>query len=346
MQPFNPILLKLVRQSLGESQKEFAEKVLGARQALLSKYENGVIVPPPDAMARLAAGTGYPQAFFCQDAMELPSGLVFHRKRNSLSARLRERIESEVRLRALDVLAASKAIGLYSDLPKRSSRSPEQMAQFLRATWGLGDAPIPNLVALLEKHDIVVLKLDFGTELLDAFFMPLPSHVTCIALNSAPVFSADRQRFSLAHELGHALLHQEQLPDDRLEKEANAFAAEFLFPRAQAIQEAEPKLSLLRLKELKGKWRISMQAILFRWHKLGLMEDKVYRRYCVFFSSQGFRKHEPPCGVVEEAPTLLPRLMREFLNKSNASPLAALCLSRSQFAARYPELAAEEGELM
>ena len=98
----------------------------------------------------------------------------------------------------------------------------------------------------------------------------------------------------------------------------------------------------MRLKELKGKWQISMQAILFRWHKLGLIEDKYYRRFCVFFSSQGYRKQEPSCGIKEESPTLLIRLMREYLDKGNASPQAILCLSESQFLARYPEIATEE----
>ncbi len=335
--PFNPILLKLVRQSMGESQKTFAENVLGVRQAVLSKYENGSIVPSDEILQRLEQSTLYPRDFFSQNASELPSGLVFHRKRNSIPAKTRERVESEVRLRALDVVAVCKASETKSNILERNGRSPEEMAQAIRRFWHLDGKPISNLVELLEKHNIVVLKFDFETDKLDAFFMPLPNNVICIALNANPAFSADRHHFSLAHELGHALMHKEQVQDDSLEKEADAFASEFLFPEKAANKEFEAGLSFSLLKELKQRWRISMQAILFRWHKLELVDDKTYRRYCIYFSSQGFRKNEPPCGVEYETPTLLNTLMKAYMQMTG-SVLEKLHISSKCFAMRYPDI--------
>ncbi|MBR6060179.1 MAG: ImmA/IrrE family metallo-endopeptidase [Victivallales bacterium] len=339
---FNSILLKLVRQSMGLSQKDFAEQVLDVKQAVLSKYENGVIVPSEEALQKLEQKTEYPQAFFFQAASELPSGLVFHRKRNALSSKLRERVESEVRLRALDVLTLCKENGVKSDVIERENRTPEQMAQALRKAWGLGDRPINNLIDLLERHNIVVLKFDFETDKLDAFFMPLPNGVVCIALNANEAFSADRHHFSLAHELGHAIMHKEQVQDDSLEKEADTFAAEFLYPNEAASVDFDDDMTFTRLKELKHKWRISMQAILFRWHKLGLMGDTAYRRYCIYFSSQGYRKHEPPCGVEYEMPSLMNQLMRDYM-RSHPDVLESLCLSRSCFNKRYPECQLQGG---
>ena len=339
---FNPILLKLVRQSMGESQKDFAMKVLGVKQAVLSKYENGVIVPSEEVLQKLEQSTLYPRDFFFQEASELPSGLVFHRKRNSLSSKLRESIESEVRLRALDVLAICKATGTKSDVIEREERSPMEMAQALRNAWHLDEAPITNLVELLEKHNIVILKFDFGTDKLDAFFMPLPCDVICIALNANPAFSADRQNFSLAHELGHALMHKEQVQDDSLEKEADNFASEFLFPAKAVEEEYKAGLSFSLLKDLKQKWRISMQAILFRGHKLKYVDDKTYRRYYIYFSSQGLRKKEPPCGVEYENPTLLDNLMKEYM-RMPGSALEKLHISSRCFALRYPKIQIQEG---
>ena len=333
---FNSILLKLVRQSMGMSQKEFAEQVLDVKQAVLSKYENGVIVPPEDALQKLEQKTNYPQAFFYQMASELPSGLVFHRKRSSLSSKVRERIESEVRLRALDVLTICKDNGVKSNIIERENRTPVAMAQALRKAWNLDGRPIVNLIDLLEQHNIVILKFDFETDKLDAFFMPLPDGVVCIALNANEAFSADRHHFSLAHELGHALMHKEQVQDDSLEKEADAFASEFLFPEKEAAEEYAEEMTFARLKELKQKWKISMQAILFRWHKLGLMGDASYRKYCIYFSSQGYRKHEPPCGVDYETPSLMNQMIQVYRQKHH-DVLKSLCLSSLCFNTRYPE---------
>ncbi len=341
---FNPILLKLVRLALGKSQKDFAMR-LAVKQAVLSKYENGIVSPSEAVLAKLTQCTPYPQDFFFQAATELPSGLVFHRKRNSLPASLRERIESEVRLRSMDVIAVCKDADVCSDTLERGGRSAIDMAQALRKAWHLDDKPIGNLMALLEEHHIVILKFDFGTDKLDAFFMPLPNGIICIALNANEAFSADRQNFSLAHELGHALLHKEQVQDDTLEKEADAFAAEFLFPQAAAKEEYTSDFTFLRLKELKAKWQISMQAILFRWHKLNLLESRLYRRYYIYFSSQGYRKHEPPCGVEHQSPSLLLRLMHRFLNRHQQF-LQDLHLTHACFMARYPTLDLPGGALM
>ena len=340
---FNPITLRLVRQSMGESQKDFAEKVLQVKQAVLSKYENGIIVPPDAVLDKLEHYTLFPRSFFFQTGTELPSGLVFHRKRNSLSSRIRERIEAEVRLRALDVMTLFKETGTKSDIIERNGLSAQEMAIELRKTWKLGNNPIDNMVSLLEKHNIVILKFDFDTDKLDAFFMPLPSGVICIALNSNTSFSADRQRFSLAHELGHALLHKDQVPDETLEKEADEFAADFLFPVAEAQMELKQKLSFALLKELKAKWKISMQAILFKGHKLGLIDERTYKRYYIYFSSQGYRKNEPPCGVENEKPSLLYSILSKYM-QMHQEFIACLNLSQEKFYARYPDINMEVTE--
>lgn len=337
MTHFNPILFKLVRQAQGMSQSDFASKVLEVRQAVLSKYENGMIEPPQEKLEKISSYTGYPTSFFMQNALEIPSGLIYHRKRNSLSAKIREKIESEVRLRVMDVIAVNRELASRTSAPQIKCGEPEDVAMALRDAWKLGQTPIKNMVSLLEEHGIVVLAFDFNSDKLDAFFMPLANGTIVIALNTNPAFSPDRHHFSLAHELGHALMHKELLPSERLEQEADEFAANFLFPRESAISELKKDISFKYLKELKEKWRISMQAILYRGHKLGVIEDRTYRRFYIFFSAQGYRKHEPECGVTMENPGLLNDLMTKFM-KARPDFLDALRISPEIFARRYPRL--------
>jgi Zn-dependent peptidase ImmA (M78 family) len=106
-----------------------------------------------------------------------------------------------------------------------------------------------------------------------------------------------RQNFTVAHELGHLLLHdQEQLRVDRAfstvrlrdqtssqgvddeEKEANLFAAELLMPH-QLLRADLEELDALDLYDndnlipkLADRYKVSVQALTFRLQYLGYVE--------------------------------------------------------------------------
>lgn len=107
--------------------------------------------------------------------------------------------------------------------------------------------------------------------------------------------SDNRQRFTIAHELGHFLLHeQEKLHIDRRfqinrrdesssqgkseeEKEANLFAAELLMP-VQFLQQDLATVGALDLEsddaitDLAKKYKVSVQAMTFRLAYLGQIQ--------------------------------------------------------------------------
>ena len=76
MATYNASLLRLAREQEGLTQKGLAEK-LKVKQAVLSKYENGAIVPPEAMQRKIADALYYPVAFFLQDAEEISYGLAF-----------------------------------------------------------------------------------------------------------------------------------------------------------------------------------------------------------------------------------------------------------------------------
>jgi Zn-dependent peptidase ImmA (M78 family) len=106
-----------------------------------------------------------------------------------------------------------------------------------------------------------------------------------------------RQNFTVAHELAHLLLHdQEQLHLDRAfptvrlrddvssqgiddaEKEANLFAAELLMPEAflkrdLAGRSAIDLYDVEYIPELAKKYGVSVQALVFRLQYLGYIES-------------------------------------------------------------------------
>jgi Zn-dependent peptidase ImmA (M78 family) len=99
-----------------------------------------------------------------------------------------------------------------------------------------------------------------------------------IALNSAGR-SACRERFGIAHELGHFSLHIGVLTGDRLtEAQANRFASAFLMPRSTFASECRlairgTRLNWPGLSELKLRWGVSKAAIIFRGRQLGMFSD-------------------------------------------------------------------------
>ena len=345
MAMYNASLLRLAREQVGLTQKELAKK-LSVQQAVLSKYENGSIVPPETMQKKIAVALDYPVSFFLQSDGEIPSGLAFHRKRSSLLSSVRLRIEAEVRARSLDVIKLFHCHDLRSNIIAREGRTPEEMAKAIRSHWHIAPGPIDDLTALLEANGIVVLKFDFQTDKLDGFFMPLPRGIISIALNDNPAFSPDRRRHTLAHECGHALLeHCDGFPDEESEKEAEAFAAEFLTPADSIRDELQPPLTLARLRMLKIKWKVSMGSLLYRAHTLETIKDSIYRRTWMFLSSQGYRKREPDFGIEDERPALLIKLVNDFVKKE-PNALETLCLSAARFHERYTWINMEGQSLM
>jgi Zn-dependent peptidase ImmA (M78 family) len=120
--------------------------------------------------------------------------------------------------------------------------------------------------------------------------------------------TAERQRFDIAHELGHLVLHSESemSPSDSREKEqqANRFASAFLMPRSslQAQQLENPTLE--RIFAAKRYWKVSALAMTHRLHALGLLTDARYRSFCIELADKGYKSAEPG-GIAREISSVL-----------------------------------------
>ena len=344
MKSFNPALLKLVREQRGISQS-MLKKDLNLPQAKISKLETGELRPTKDLQEKLAAYFDYPETFFYQSSMPFVSGMVHHRKRSSLGAKERDMLEAEVKLRAFDIVRLYKMDNRKTDMIPRENRTPEELAIAVRKHWNLKKGPLLNLVEEFEKHNIAIIAFDFQTEKLDAFLVPVSSELACIALNTNPVFSPDRQRMSLAHEYAHFLMHQEAIQSKETEEEANRFAAELLAPKTDIIDDLRPPLTLSRLRELKIKWHLSMYALTYRAKAIGAITEKSYTNLMIYLSARGYRKGEPSFGIEHEKPTLIDSLMEIFVeNTPNA--LNELHLTSTRFHERYPSIKWEGQSMM
>ena len=314
---FNQDLLRIARQARGWSQTELSRRS-GVSQANLSKLENGLIGPTDDVLDGVSEALGFPVDFFFQNdrVIGLPMS-VQYRKRASVGQKAIERLEAELNIRILHIRRLLDAAELEPELslPRLDvdefGGDPERIADLVRRTWLVPTGPIRELVSWVERAGCIVVHCDFAALKVDGFTVQIPDMPPCIFLNRN--MPSDRQRFSLAHELGHVVMHQ--VPSPEMESEADAFASGILMPaRDIRPQLSGRRLTIQRLASLKPIWRVSMAALLYRATTVGALTANQGQYLWRQMSSMGYRRTEPPeLDFKLEEPTVLPEIIRLHL---------------------------------
>ncbi|EOP40063.1 MULTISPECIES: helix-turn-helix domain-containing protein [Bacillus cereus group] len=177
----------------------------------------------------------------------------------------------------------------------------ERVASMAREFLEIGNKSNINLLFLLEKKGMFVFEKAIG-ERIDAYSLWSEDGRPFIMLGNLKK-SAARRNFDLAHELGHLLLHYKvefSSLDNKAhrehEQEANLFAGAFLLPE----KEFTADFNLLSKNsapdsyiDLKKKWIVSIQALAYRAHSLGLLDYQKYRYFNIKLNKQGYKIREP-----------------------------------------------------
>lgn len=318
----NAAMLTLARESRGLRQGELAEemsKLLGepVSQGYLSKAEAGRLPIVGERLQAISTALHYPVEVLCSepDADSAGIGLMHHRKKASLGALTLRRIHAEVTFSRGHV---QKVLTLKGDQQHDFARyrltaedNPSEVAQKVRRDWGLGDKPVGNLVATIEAAGGIVLERDFSTRDLDAISQWPQGRVPLMLLN--PDAPSDRFRFSLAHELGHLLMHHEPGPTALQERQADEFASALLMPASAIRQELrQGTVDIGRLAELKPVWGASMAALARRALDLRALSEWRYRDLMIEFSMLGFRQLEP-VTIAPEHPSKFGKIIGDLI---------------------------------
>jgi Zn-dependent peptidase ImmA (M78 family)/transcriptional regulator with XRE-family HTH domain len=191
------------------------------------------------------------------------------------------------------------------------SDGPERAARRVREEWGMGPGPAGHLVRLLENHGVLVVFSPPGAASVDAY--SFDSRLRPVVVLNPVKRDYYRQRFDVAHELGHLVMHSDAEPGGRTaEDQAHRFAAELLMPAGEirdllpASMNAAAWQTLARLKE---HWGTSIQALLYRARRLGVLSNVSYRNAMTTLTARGWRRNEPGLVTVLEQPSLLPRAL-------------------------------------
>lgn len=287
--------IRLVRDYLGITQTELSEKT-GVSQSMISYIELGG-QPSDDVKARLSHIEGFSEDFLHrgqlpavnESSLRFRSMAIARRKevrrlvaQCHFLAELVELIEDQFTLPPVNVPSVAIC---------NSDSEIEAQALFVRRRlMNQIEGPIPNLVRAAERSGVIVSKARENIEGVDAVSFWLTRPVICLIPNSP----GDRQRFSMAHELGHLVLHRRRdVPARQAEREANRFAGALLMPSHEALRAIAPAATLTSLARTKAGWGISIAALIRRGYDLKIFDQYRYRSLMKQLSTRGWRKKEP-----------------------------------------------------
>jgi len=241
------------------------------------------MMPSSSVLVALAKALGVSLDFLMSNEVIALEGVEF-RKRASVTEREKSLVESEV----IDHVERYLSIEAILNLPEKHSaldkikpttvaapEDAEEQAIKIRREWGLGSDPIPSMTALLEERDIRVIQIEGP----DGFFgltcrVQRPVGKPPIAVVVRRHVNVERDRFTLAHELGHAAI--KGTVSGKPEKAVDRFAGAFLIPADHLKDEVGTRRTALGYKELvqlKRFYGVSMWALLMRLGDVGVISD-------------------------------------------------------------------------
>jgi Zn-dependent peptidase ImmA (M78 family)/transcriptional regulator with XRE-family HTH domain len=319
MHDFNPEMLVLARESRQHTQSELA-RLLGVEQGTLSKIESGMVPISEHILAEACRVLRYPRGFFLQNEKVYGFGstVFYHRKRQGLPVRHLRQLHAEMNIRRFGIKKLLRSAQVESNLafhryqPEEYRGRIELIARALRTAWQLPPGPIRNLTETIENAGGIVIRYDFGTRKADAISEWIEPAPPIFFVNAHPDITGDRLRFSVAHELGHLIMHRYPAPD--MEEQADRFAAEFLLPEKEIAPQLN-RLTLPKLASLKQYWRVSMGSLIEQAYRLGNVSKSQRSRLIIQLRSDTHSYREPiDTDIPVEKPTLLNELIQAHLS--------------------------------
>ncbi|MDL2284500.1 XRE family transcriptional regulator [Oxalobacter sp. OttesenSCG-928-P03] len=299
---------------LGRESRELTQsglsRITKIAQGTLSKIEAGILSCPVDLLQKISNALEYPVSFFYMTSPLHGIGTESHhhlyRKRAAIPSKTIKRIEADINIKRihLENMLSSFDIDCEKSIPfldpQEFDSDIERIAGSLRSYWNIPSGPIENLTELIEQAGGIVILHDFGSDRVDATSLKITGLPPLFFVNKN--LPGDRLRFTLAHELGHVVMHS--IPHPNVENEADRFAAEFLMPAAD-IGHMLSRIDLAKAAKLKPYWKTSMAAIIYRAHELGKITQNQYRYLFYQLSASGYKTSEPKnLDIKKEIPSV------------------------------------------
>jgi Zn-dependent peptidase ImmA (M78 family)/transcriptional regulator with XRE-family HTH domain len=346
--PVNGHMVTLAREYRGLTQSALAASS-GVTQQAIQRLESGIpTAVGDDRLEKIAESLSFPAEFFSSNEVRMGFGSssYFYRKKVTTAAE-RNYISGTVNLVRIHLSSMLKVVDATGSIPlprvlTADGHTPEQAANTVRAAWNLPDGPIHNLTNFVEKAGVIIVECPFGTRSIDGTGLWINGLPPLILLNDA--LPPDRLRFTIAHELGHLVMHD--VPHERMEDEADAFASELLMQevsfRVNVAQVCHGRPTVGQLLQLKPYWKVAVSAMVMRLHRIGRINDSEKRSLFIMLSTNKMLKNEPQ-PFERERPRFFKAIMDAALSgfsSKNEAVVTTLKMYESDFKHLYGALEA------
>lgn len=276
--------LKLARRRSGLSLRRLSSAMEGVVSAqAIGKYERGAMMPSSTVTIALAEALDVPVSYLLSPTHVSLQSVEF-RKQTSASVRERASVEANVLDHVDRYLQIEEILGIDTarhEVPGKapyritSVESAEDAAHWLRTAWNLGGGPIPDISEMLEERGVKVFRLDLpGT--VDGLSCRVRrangDDVPAVVYSTGT--SPERERFTIAHELGHMVM---DIPSSvNKERACQRFAGAFLAPGHELVRELgrhRHNFGFAELIEIKHMFGISAAALVMRMRDLRIISD-------------------------------------------------------------------------
>lgn len=286
--------------------------LVGLSAATISQIETGKVSPTHEQVMGIADALGYGPDFLTSE-LHLTTTRPWLRayadaSRREADARVAASTLAAEYVRQLDLRPLPDLIPRFLGNPEDDDDIEEAAMELRHFAQIDSDAVVANALRAAERLGCVVLPLE--SELGKHLGMSVRADgipIVSVAKHGIP---GDRQRFTVAHELGHLMLHASVPPprDAReaadLERQAHRFASAFLVPRDafhDTLSQMGGRVTLRTLAEAKAIWGVAIKALVTRCQTMSVISPDHARSLYKQISSREWTKQEPVEVPLESA---------------------------------------------
>jgi Zn-dependent peptidase ImmA (M78 family) len=323
MKEVNFQMLPIAREARGLTQEELVSKISNLSQGNYSRMEKGLLSIPYETIVNIASELNFPLSYFSLPTPIKPQAEYYYRKRVTMPRKQQIKLEANFDLIRLWMEGLLKDVDVPDfDIPTievAGNNTPIEIARKIRFLLSLPKGPIDKLVNTLERHGIMIYFMKDAPDKFDGTTVITDTGQIIIVINYD--IPNDRKRFTIAHELGHNIMHIPYYPildpDRDTESEANAFASEFLMPEMD-IRRDLIHLRFSVLGDLKQFWKVSKSSLIKRAFDLKYIDKTKYTNMMIELSRLGERKTEKSPVEIDQ-PQILSQMLNTYLNQLNYS---------------------------
>lgn len=293
--------LKRIRLLKNLSLKD-AGNLLNMTATAISKYEKGEILPDSKKLIDFANAYNVKSIELLKVYNVPKMKFTSFRKKKRLTGQnlelLEELIQDEV-AKYLEIIEMNNIDTDNIKLKKYSCNNledAEKVANDFRNYIKISNKqPISDLINILENLGIIIIQIKNPDNRFDDFdgLSEIVNNIPVIVLLDG-IKDGARQRFTIAHELGHLVLN---INNDKLDEEklCNRFASALLMPKEAIINEfgySRGNINFFELTAFKNEFKVSYAAIVYRLKDLNIISEYLYKNLSIFLS-QRIGKNDP-----------------------------------------------------